>query len=388
MIALSLDIFIKFSGTLNKLKPTQRSYSNFKDQKVVDAIKFNNSQNLLNTFNKESSTSIEFGFNKMNNFNSLRKNKENPNKFLESSQKKMSVSRSNQNIIDKGENKNSAKLKEIFIINSKFIGNLENMIRTPSTNNFSLISINNESMIKIEALNKLPELSKNNNQSLVKHTNLEMNDYLKENINKPQKEEQRFRITSISLANSLSKIKHLYRDKSRDSNIKLATISPRTGKNSIPPKIKIIKHTNSFENNSEETKAFLSLSQFKKKCDESKEICKNNNLSKPSANKSIINSYLTRSRAGNTADGISKTNQDNFLAWPNLLNIDNIHIFGVFDGHGIIYIKKEFMVTSLVPLLNSFYLTIIINGRPTQVNLACQKMKTIFLKDLKKILSN
>jgi len=209
MIVLLSDIFIKFSGTLNKLKPTQRSYSNFKNQKVVDSIKFNNSQNMLNTFNKESSKSYEFGFNKMNIFNSLRKNKDNSNKFLEHTQKKISVSQSNQLMIGKVENKNPTNLKEIFIINSKFKGNLEKMIRTPSTNNFNLININNESMIKIEALNKLPDLSKNNNQTLVKHTNFEMNDYLKENLNKPQQEEHKFRMTSISLANSLSKIKHL-----------------------------------------------------------------------------------------------------------------------------------------------------------------------------------
>jgi hypothetical protein len=381
MIVLLSDIFIKFSGTLNKLKPTQRSYSNFKNQKVVDSIKFNNSQNMLNTFNKESSKSYEFGFNKMNIFNSLRKNKDNSNKFLEHTQKKISVSQSNQLMIGKVENKNPTNLKEIFIINSKFKGNLEKMIRTPSTNNFNLININNESMIKIEALNKLPDLSKNNNQTLVKHTNFEMNDYLKENLNKPQQEEHKFRMTSISLANSLSKIKHLYRDKSRDSNNKLLSISPRIVKNSIPAKIKIIKHTNSSENINEETKAFISLSQVKKKCDESKEICIHNNIVKPSENKSIINSYLTSSRAGNTADGISKTNQDNFLAWPNLLNVDNFHIFGVFDGHGIIDIKKEFTVTLLVLLLSSFYLTIIINGKPTHVNLAYQKMKILFLKD-------
>ena len=34
-------------------------------------------------------------------------------------------------------------------------------------------------------------------------------------------------------------------------------------------------------------------------------------------------------------DGNRKTNQDNFIAKTNLLSLDDYHIFGVFDGHGL-----------------------------------------------------
>ena len=59
--------------------------------------------------------------------------------------------------------------------------------------------------------------------------------------------------------------------------------------------------------------------------------------SKSEVNKvsNIIKLYSVKSRAGMTYDGIRKTNQDNFITNINILNLDEFHIFGVFDGHGL-----------------------------------------------------
>ena len=42
--------------------------------------------------------------------------------------------------------------------------------------------------------------------------------------------------------------------------------------------------------------------------------------------------YLTR--PGKTADGVTKTNQDNFFVVKNFAKIENLWYFGVCDGHG------------------------------------------------------
>lgn len=39
-------------------------------------------------------------------------------------------------------------------------------------------------------------------------------------------------------------------------------------------------------------------------------------------------------RPGKTADGVSKTNQDNFFVVKNFAKIENLWYFGVCDGHG------------------------------------------------------
>ena len=39
-------------------------------------------------------------------------------------------------------------------------------------------------------------------------------------------------------------------------------------------------------------------------------------------------------RPGKTADGVTKTNQDNFFVVKNFAKIENLWYFGVCDGHG------------------------------------------------------
>jgi hypothetical protein len=48
-----------------------------------------------------------------------------------------------------------------------------------------------------------------------------------------------------------------------------------------------------------------------------------------------IKLFTVKSKAGMNYDGTRKTNQDNFIAKTNLLGMDDYHIFGVFDGHGL-----------------------------------------------------
>jgi len=51
--------------------------------------------------------------------------------------------------------------------------------------------------------------------------------------------------------------------------------------------------------------------------------------------KSNVKGYYFKSRPGNEVGGASKINQDNYLVCSNVLSLDNYHIFGVFDGHGV-----------------------------------------------------
>jgi len=42
----------------------------------------------------------------------------------------------------------------------------------------------------------------------------------------------------------------------------------------------------------------------------------------------------TKSRPGNTYDGRRKVNQDSFISVQKILNLEDVHFFGVYDGHG------------------------------------------------------
>jgi len=55
-------------------------------------------------------------------------------------------------------------------------------------------------------------------------------------------------------------------------------------------------------------------------------------------NKNIINrikSYAVKTRKGFIPEKADKINQDRAMLIPNLSNISNLWLFGVFDGHGI-----------------------------------------------------
>ncbi len=56
-------------------------------------------------------------------------------------------------------------------------------------------------------------------------------------------------------------------------------------------------------------------------------------ISQQNVNKNI-QVFSCKSRAGSTAYGTRKTNQDSYLAKTNILNIEDLSIFGVYDGHG------------------------------------------------------
>ena len=55
-----------------------------------------------------------------------------------------------------------------------------------------------------------------------------------------------------------------------------------------------------------------------------------------------VNKYIQviscKSRAGNQVDGSRKTNQDSFLINTNILNLEEYCSFGVYDGHGIVFL--------------------------------------------------
>lgn len=65
-----------------------------------------------------------------------------------------------------------------------------------------------------------------------------------------------------------------------------------------------------------------------------------------------IKVFTVKSRAGMNYDGARKTNQDNFIAKTNLLNLDDYHIFGVFDGHGL---HGHFVSATVKQFFTEFY---------------------------------
>lgn len=50
--------------------------------------------------------------------------------------------------------------------------------------------------------------------------------------------------------------------------------------------------------------------------------------------KKLIKNYFALSQAGKNSDGITKTNQDSYLALTKINNFSNFSVFAVFDGHG------------------------------------------------------
>ncbi len=48
----------------------------------------------------------------------------------------------------------------------------------------------------------------------------------------------------------------------------------------------------------------------------------------------IVKSYYFKTNAGKKHDGITKTNQDNYITETNFLNLEDFSIFGILDGHG------------------------------------------------------
>jgi serine/threonine protein phosphatase PrpC len=67
---------------------------------------------------------------------------------------------------------------------------------------------------------------------------------------------------------------------------------------------------------------------------------------------SIIRIFCVKTRAGVNYDGTRKTNQDNFISKTNLLNLEDYHVFGVFDGHGL---HGHFVSTAVKQFFTDYY---------------------------------
>lgn len=67
---------------------------------------------------------------------------------------------------------------------------------------------------------------------------------------------------------------------------------------------------------------------------------------------SILRVYNVKSRAGMNFDGTRKTNQDNYISKTNLLGLEEYHIFGVFDGHGL---HGHFVSSTVKQYFTEFY---------------------------------
>ena len=52
-----------------------------------------------------------------------------------------------------------------------------------------------------------------------------------------------------------------------------------------------------------------------------------------------LGAVTMRTRRGKSGN-VDKTNQDSFISHPNLNGSDDMHLFGVFDGHGNKIMKK------------------------------------------------
>lgn len=66
----------------------------------------------------------------------------------------------------------------------------------------------------------------------------------------------------------------------------------------------------------------------------------------------IIRIFNVKSRAGMNYDGTRKTNQDNYISKTNLLGLEDYHIFGVFDGHGL---HGHFVSSTVKQYFSEFY---------------------------------
>ncbi len=52
------------------------------------------------------------------------------------------------------------------------------------------------------------------------------------------------------------------------------------------------------------------------------------------ATKNIVKSTVSKSQAGRNERNMQKINQDIFIECLKMNNSDNLHLFGVCDGHG------------------------------------------------------
>ena len=201
-------------------------------------------------------------------------------------------------------------------------------------------------MINFEVVNKLPNLyqieEKKRYKISLKQTSVDDN-YVQDYKNKLQKEKHinKIIINKRSIMNSLSNNKNLSHEINRDNNLKRKSISTNKSNILYPTKIKFIPKPN--YNKIGEDRTPISTNRISFKAEDTKDniIITNN---KPKLN-NIIKCFSHKTRAGSTFDGMTKINQDNFISKLNLLNLENYHIFGILDGHGTIYIKKEFMDT-------------------------------------------
>jgi hypothetical protein len=66
----------------------------------------------------------------------------------------------------------------------------------------------------------------------------------------------------------------------------------------------------------------------------------------------VIRVFNVKSRAGMNYDGTRKTNQDNYISKTNLLGLEDYHIFGVFDGHGL---HGHFVSSTVKQYFTEFY---------------------------------
>jgi hypothetical protein len=179
-------------------------------------------------------------------------------------------------------------------------------------------------------LNKLPNLYISNDEKrkkkiVLKQSYIDVNNYV---TSKGETKSKAASYNNMSLTQSMSKTTIALKDKSLENMSSIISNSPTKLKLMKPPKKFMVNH--SLDTNNEETKT-PSMIQTKPKVEESKETFSTSTVQA----KNYIKCFSSRSRAGMTYEGTKKTNQDSYITCTDVLGLNDFHLFGVMDGHGI-----------------------------------------------------
>ena len=265
----------------------------------------------LNQKNNESSNNLsnvvnQNIFNNYNNYyeNNINSNNSKPNNFYDSLPPTSSMLKNNNNIVNKSEIKSNYNNN-----NNAFQNYFNNVNNTNNSDNkFS------------STIYSIPKRTSNHYQ---KEELKKQNIYEEENeINKIQKQ---FNQININRQTPTKTPNSNYYNLNRN-------FQNYFGDNSIINPIQNNKISSPNNNNNNNNNQFFINKPYSPNTRLSPKIIQNNSsiISLPKYN--IHFGFFTR--AGTNAQGITKTNQDSFIAKENIDNPKNNYTFGVFDGHG------------------------------------------------------
>lgn len=299
-----------------KIEPNKRLRQNLKYNvkkvgMIAHAIKRNSTKN--------SQTDKE---EKINRSISPFKNSNNP--FHSSASERDAFSNSPVKILYNSYNKNQNVINETESDKRNFLLTRSNSSKKVQFQNNLFNILNNNTNDNVSNLNVLPEIH-NRNIDVPKRmiiTNMETT------MNKTQDKEKDYREVSPFQSTNAKKItNNIY-----NVNVNLNVMSNDHRKSMSEKRNKKLKKINQsvFSIDSHNTmNANLNKSHEQNNLNKTKFLFDNNKRS------NFIQKYACKSKAGMTYDGSTKINQDSYLIKTKIFELENFHVFGVFDGHGV-----------------------------------------------------